>query len=311
MKENISEEQLVKEVVIKPIVNYEKNQNKKNNFGLLLLLPIFIVSIATAYYLGTLSSKREMSYINQTSDEVIELEIDLMESIESIFEDFNVLPVKKIDNYSMWWVSEDGFSILNQDVVAVVTGVDCSKDNYENSKEKVEEMKISFSSQIDELLYQRGFKINDDNTSVSYDDDSFYDYIRGYEKDDKKCLLTINSDCAGYSSEDVNYAVEFSCTNNFEVNYQTQFPILEDLQLFDQVITINKETNDFLLLAVNGRRSGYALIAKKINGKWVKVHAGHEGPTCDVVENYEIPNEIISSCWDLELNKTLNNTIGL
>jgi len=297
------------------------SQSKKDNKWLIIMLSIIsLVAIAAAVFFGY-----KYSQINQVNDslesaslefevkeEAIEEEKDLIGSVESIFKDFNGLPVTKVDSGIVWWVSDDGFSILNEDSdFTVSTGVDCTDFNYEKGLEKIQQMKSEFSPKIDELMFREGYELNFNNSSSSHDDDSFYDYIRGYENSDSKCLLTISPDCSGLLNGDSSYDANFSCTNDFDKNYLSQAPILKDLQIFDQVIRKNKETDEFLHLAVNARRSGYYVIAKKINGKWTELIGGQDTPPCDVIREYKIPNEIISGCWDSELEENIDNEIGL
>lgn len=297
------------------------SQSKKDNKWLIIILSIVSVILASAAgffgykyfqmdeaedFLESASTKLE------AEEKVVKEEKDLMKSVENIFKDFGGLPVAKIDSGIVWWVSDDGFSILNEDsVFTVSTGVDCAGSNYEKEIEKLQQMKSEFSPRIDELMLKEGYKLNNNNSSSSYDDESFYDYIRGYENDTLKCLLTINSDCAGSGDGNFSYNAIFSCTNDFDKNYLSQAPILKDLQIFGQVIRKNKETDEFLHLAVNARRSGYYVIAKKINGKWTELIGGQDTPPCDVIREYKIPNEIISVCWDSELEENIDNEIGL
>jgi len=306
---------------IKPINEDPLPHSKKNNEWLIIILSIVFVILASAagffgykyFQMDEAKDFSESAFITlEVEEKVIKEEKDLMESVKNIFKDFGGLPVTQTDSGIVWWVSDDGFSILNEDsVFTVSTGVDCAGSNYEKEIEKLQQMKSEFSPRIDELMLKEGYKLNNNNSSSSYDDESFYDYIRGYENDASKCLLTINHDCEGFGDGNFSYDAIFSCTNNFVSNYLSQAPILNDLQLFDQVIRKNKETDEFLHLSVGGRMGGYYVVAKKIHGKWTELIGGQDTPPCDIVNEYKIPNEIISGCWDSELDEMIDNEIGL
>ena len=302
-------------------------QKKKASPKIFLLIFLFFALTLAGYftyysYFSNNKSKpqehlsEEVEKLNpsispETEEEIISEYDDLFKDVEIILADLNGLPTEQIDDNAMWWVSMDGFSILNSNSAGIVGGVSCRTSSYEEGLKIVQEMKEKIGPAIDELMLDQGYKVNNNNSSVSYEDDSFYDYIQGYENDDTKCLLTISPDCSGGIGHSMGYAATFSCTSDFESNYSSQAPILEDLQLFGQVISNVKMVDNFFTASVNGRRSGYIIIAKKINNKWVKVHGGHDGPTCDVVDKYEIPNEFVSNCWDVELNETRENKFGL
>ena len=40
------------------------------------------------------------------------------------------------------------------------------------------------------------------------------------------------------------------------------------------------------------------LAAKEHSGNWVIIHHGHDIPTCDKVQSYNIPPDWAPNCWD-------------
>jgi hypothetical protein len=205
-------------------------------------------------------------------------------------------------NLGVWWVSEDGLNIINDNS----TGVELYSFNCEsnlNSNSVFKEMAQSIGSEIGKVMTQNGFKLNQRNSSKSIDDDQFYDYVQAYEKDSVKAVFTADPDCETSSNEiPMHYTFSFIFTNNFEANYQEQAQYLKDLNINDAIIHVRNKVDDFVNLSVHYRRTGHYTIAKLINGKWTELFSGQDIPSCEIVKKYSIPKGIISDCYSGETN---------
>ncbi|MBC8336877.1 MAG: hypothetical protein H8E29_16585 [Anaerolineales bacterium] len=50
------------------------------------------------------------------------------------------------------------------------------------------------------------------------------------------------------------------------------------------------------------------LAAKEHDGRWVIIHHGHDIPTCDQVQNHNIPLDWAPSCWDEASDSVIERT---
>ncbi len=198
--------------------------------------------------------------------------------------------VSATNKLSIWWISPDDLNIINDNSSGVEFNIfDCEAD--------FKEITQLISPQIDKIMKQNGFKANQKNSSMSVEDDRFYDYIQAYENGAVKCVFVANPDCVTSDEElEMHYSFSLGCTGAFDKNYQQQTPFLKDLGINDTIVRVQKRTGDFVNLSVNSRRTGYYIIAKLINGKWKEIFSGQDVPSCAVVEKYKIPKEIISDC---------------
>lgn len=201
--------------------------------------------------------------------------------------------VFETNKLGIWWLSPDDFNIINDNSSGIELNIfDCEAD--------FKEITQLIDSKMDVIMKQNGFKASQKNSSLSIEDDQFYDYIQAYENGATKCVFVANPDCVTSSDElKMHYSFSLGCTDAFDTNYQQQTPFLKDLGIKDAIIRVQKRTGDFVNLSVNSRRTGYYIIAKLINGKWHKwqeIFSGQDVPSCAVVEKYKIPKEIISDC---------------
>lgn len=201
---------------------------------------------------------------------------------------------------SVWWVNEDGYSIGNGEVYSGVWGMSCSGSDYEEKQAAFGALKREAGPWIDTTMAVYGFAKSAANTSSSFEDDSFYDYIQGYENEQFKCVFTADPDCSGAGDDDMAFKFSVNCidTASYAENEQVQLPYLKDLEIKDQVIQVNDLVGDFAVMTINARRTGAVLTAKKINGKWTKVYAGQDVMPCEIAEQYGVPETIAPSCMN-------------
>ncbi len=200
------------------------------------------------------------------------------------------------NNLSLWWISQDNLNIINDNSSGEVLKVfNCIND----SERKIfKEVTQTLGPKINQIMKQQGFSQNKINSSASIEDDKFYDYVQAYEKGADKCVFTASPDCGSLLDEkQMYYAFSFTCTKNYDLNYQSQAFYRKDLGIKDSIIHVQKQVDDFVYLNVNYRRSGHFTIAKKVDNKWTEIVSGQDKPPCNVLEQNKVPKEIQSECY--------------
>ena len=208
--------------------------------------------------------------------------------------------VLETNNLGIWWISSDDLNIINDDSSGIELYIfNCEADV--KSKSIFKEITQLIGPKMDEIMRQNDFQTNQRNSSESIEDSQFYDYIQAYKNETIKCVFKANPDCSTSSKEtQMHYTFSFGCTEAFDTNYQQQSSYLKDLGIDDAIIHVQKKIGDFVKLNVNFRRTGHYTIAKLIDGKWNEIYSGQDIPSCEIVEKYEIPKEIISDCYPSE-----------
>lgn len=200
------------------------------------------------------------------------------------------------DTESLWWNTEDGFSISVPNSPSLVLTTPClSYSPYSQS----EVINKNISPKIRDWFIDNGFNINKLNSSDSYADTKFYDYIEAFEKDNVKCTLVSNLDCESASeNHPMENTLTLVCTDQFDEHKSEQEPLLKSLNIKNSIIWVRESVDGFVNLAVYGRRTGYYIIAKETARGWDKIWAGQEPPPCNLVRQYQIPAKIEDSCYE-------------
>lgn len=215
---------------------------------------------------------------------------------ENYAKDYNAEVLEK-NNLSVWWINPDNLNIINDNSSGIEFDLNVCESDLE-SKSLFKKTALILGQKINVIMEQNGFKINQQNSSKSIADEQFYDYIQAYEKNPLKCVFVANPDCGKLTGEaKMHYTFSFSCTDQFAKNYQEQAPYLKDLKIKDAIIHVEKRVGDFVKLNVNYRRSGYFTAAKLVNGKWQELYSGQDNPSCEIVNKYKIPKEILPDCY--------------
>lgn len=211
-----------------------------------------------------------------------------------------VAPIVKRSAVDLWWISPDGYSIINDGSAGVEAQFPgCVSDDTNFSIWK------SFATKtiaaVNKVMLEDGFAIESKmNTSNGLADTKFYDYIKAYFRGTTKAVLAISPDCGSTMSTDnpvMYYSASFGYTNKFQQNYEAQSPFLIDLKLKDVIVHIQKSDGDYRLLAVNYRRSGHATIVKRIEGRWNEMWSGQDLISCDVRAKKKIPLSMAPDCY--------------
>ena len=256
-----------------------------------VVLSIAIAFIAIAAWVFTWN-QRETSLTNNSGKMVLS---HVKSSLETI------APVVKRSTMDLWWVTSDGYSIINDSSPAIEARFPgCESDLADLSNWKSNALKIINS--VDSIMATEGFEIDTEtNSSKSLSDTKFYDYIKAYFRGSTKAVLVISPDCGSTSQGDnpvMYYSATFGYTNEYQRNYELQYPYLKDLKLKDAIVHIQKSDGEFKLLAVNYRRTGHALIVKRGDGKWKDIWSGQDLIACDMRDGNKIPISIAPDCYN-------------
>lgn len=293
-----------------PIGQSQTPQSKTN-----LLLPVLITLLISAvvfgfggFYLGKKLSNtpntqieennsiRDVEQISTPTPVSKTISSQTLQTLTDLLADEKF---KQLDRQTMWWVSDDSWSILvdNSEFIGLVRAKAYSElqDPTSVTSEIVKNVTSYFISQ--------GYSQNHNNSSQSVSDDTFYDYIKGFENDNEKCLLSINPDESYYQDEnkqmvaDPNIVISCSNLSSFDANYMKQIPYLKAMNDRKAVIYVQEETDTAAIANVNWRRTGsFALFSKK-NGYWKMIYRGQGQPSCQILEEYDFPEEIHDSCF--------------
>jgi len=245
--------------------------------------------------LAACSSSTDKSAISLNKDSGAALLSKVQSSLAKIS------PVVKRSTMDLWWVSRDGYSIINDSSPAIEAQIPgCESDVSSSSMWQATATKIIAA--VDSVMSSESFAIDKEtNSSKSLSDTKFYDYIKAYYRGSTKAVLSISPDCGSTSQADnpvMYYSASFGYTNDYQKNYDEQSPFLYDLDLKDVIVHVQKSEGDFRLLAVNYRRSGHATIAKLVDGKWRDLWSGQDLITCAERDSKKIPKSMAPDCYN-------------
>ena len=210
-----------------------------------------------------------------------------------------IAPIVQPLDMSLWWVSRDGYSIINDNSPGIEARFPgCVNNNANAPVWNVEATKIVAA--VDAVMITQGFQVDTEtNSSSSLADTKYYDYIKAYYRGNTKAILSISPDCGSTSPEtnpDMYYSTSFGYTTYYQKNYDEQSQFLYDLELKHAIVHVEKSVGDFRVLSINARRTGYAMIVERINGKWTQLWAGQDIISCAVRGKYKIPHVFAPDC---------------
>ena len=218
-----------------------------------------------------------------------------------------IAPIVKRSTLDLWWVTRDGYSIINDSSPAVEAQFPgCVSDDSFYSMWTANAKKVVAA--IDSVMVSEEFTFDNSNNSsksltysTSFNDSEHYDYIKAYFRGETKAVLSISPDCGSTLPTDnpeMYYSASFGYTNDYQKNYDEQSPFLYDLDLKNVIVHVTQSEGDFRSLAVNYRRSGHATIVKLVNGKWTELWSGQDLISCAIRDKFEIPISIAGDCYD-------------
>lgn len=211
-----------------------------------------------------------------------------------------IAPIVKRSAVDLWWISPDGYSIINDGSAGIEAQFPgCVSDDANFSMWKTFAPKAIAA--VDRVMLADGFAIESKmNSSNGLADTKFYDYVKAYYRGTTKAALSISPGCGSTMSSDnpvMYYSASFGYTDKFQQNYEAQSQFLIDLKLKDVIVHVQKSDGDYRLLAINYRRSGHATIVKRIDGKWREMWSGQDLISCAVRAKKEIPLSMAPDCY--------------
>lgn len=223
---------------------------------------------------------------------------DAEEIVQKINPQMNQGSLEQYMGY-VWWITPDEFNIFIQNTPGTSISVsNQSANDFETVFQRVVD-------NTDKILLEEGFIVNTRNSSENLKDDIFYDYVRGYENTKKGLVCTLTLDGDTYRlSESVaptdGQGFTFSCSTRLQRSYNEQVPLLRGLDRDHSglvVTQIDKMIGDFVVVSLHGRRAGTQAVLKKENGAYHSIFYMQEPPSCEIVDKYNIPEEIYEECY--------------
>lgn len=213
---------------------------------------------------------------------------------------------KQLENKQgfVWWVSSDNYNIFIPTIDSLVFKAKYSVDD-QVSSDKIsfilsKTVMRSFYDLVVNEVENAGYKKNMVNSSTSFDDKKYYDYVEAYEKNSTKCTITIDPDASGDGSDNnMYYAIYVACTDKYDEEFKQQQPFLKALKIHNAVISsIQEQAGDFYWLNINYRRTGHYSIVKKEGNTYKEIHSGQDVPPCSKMQKYNVPEELYETCFD-------------
>ncbi|MFC1720958.1 hypothetical protein ACFL0K_01755 [Patescibacteria group bacterium] len=209
----------------------------------------------------------------------------------------------QLRNGDIRWINEDGYSILvpgTEYFLAVNEKIGCPRS--EESATHIYEKELSVA---EKMFLERGYVLDKNNSSFDESDERLYDYVQTYVKGDELCAVIVNAECSSYvAGMDMAHDLRVSCGNTLKEASDEQLPFLEALEFKDTntVVRVRKQSGDFFQLGVRGFRGGQTAIVKKEGETYRLLLMTQEAPYCNLIEEEQIPREVLSSigggdCW--------------
>lgn len=195
---------------------------------------------------------------------------------------------------SVWWITREQHGIIDDGAQTFeLRSYGC--DSIEpNAVSRVRVARLDRA--VRGLLLENGFARNVRNSSRSLLNDRFYDYVSAYERGVTKIVFTASPDCWSMDEDAMHTSIFVSMTEDLAATRAAQEPFLVDLRIGPEfIIHVTKQQGDFVMLAVNARRSGHEVIAKLVNDQWTQVYAGQDVPSCAMLRSAAVP-EGFSDC---------------
>jgi len=219
--------------------------------------------------------------------------------IEEIYRNINLVSSLKFsppEKYSQWWISDDGFSILDENATAVLMKIPIHNiDNYQSQSNSTNLLAEIFNRTITNVFKNNGFQLKSTDAFKTIVSQGYFDSVVALQKGETRCTLTISNgvETNGQSNFFTYFVI---CSDQFEKAYQEQILYLKALDSRNSVVSLEKRVGDFIFLNVNPGMRGFFIIGK-MDGENIKIiFAGQEYPPCNIMEKNQVPKEIYENC---------------
>lgn len=210
--------------------------------------------------------------------------------------------------FPLRWKLENNYGVTVADQNFQAIGLYLDSKSY-NSLPDPNSTVRKLLDEIDQFFIRDGFTLNKRNTSTSYSEIDTYNYVRGYEKGNSKCVVEVTPENRQFINENKEFEfyknVLITCTSAPLDNYlREQKPFLDALYTLEpklkgnsflSVEQINAESA-IIEFGVRGRgMTGYLM---KNANQW-KIYHQSEGPTiCWILRQYRFPDDLEVKCID-------------
>jgi hypothetical protein len=283
----------------------------KNNHGFsnILIIILVVAILGVAGFLGyNFYSSNKLpdnmpSLPNQLSSN--EEQNQIIASLKQDIENSNIEQLDSIvlENNSVWWITNDGYSILTTDNPAISINIGVkSGQKISNTTDTKNFERINLI--VKNKMLSEGFRLNELNSNSGFEGASnkdYIDYIQAYEKPGLKCVEKANRDIQANQSNDF-LKYDFACTTDAKIdeNYKAHAPFID-------LITNGIERNTYAISSlsiegerasagVQGRRSGAVARFYNEGNIWKLIHIGQSEPDCSALEKRGVPKKFQEGC---------------
>ncbi len=291
-----------------------KESAKKQNWwkvGFFITLLLLVVILFSSGYLLIFSKQRIEVPQKEESQEGSEDYCSESCVLEDIVKNSPTIDIGRPGASGHMWSYEDSdFNWKREDgyVRGEVKGREIQLyDRYENPKLDFNSLNREISNILDSL----GFTRNDSN-SYSYDsfDSGPLINIIGFEKDEMKCLVEWRDfheyfyqtgQLAGLKYSTQIYSIACGIYKESEDPLNELFEDDFDPEAKNKSsYSLDKIIGDFAAGSVRAFPccSGASWIAKKENNRWNVILTLQEAPSCELVDKYQIPKDVVDNCYE-------------
>ncbi len=219
--------------------------------------------------------------------------------IEEIYRNINLISSLKfspLEKYSQWWISDDGWNILDENAVAILMKIPIDNINdYQSQSNSVNSLAETLNKTVTNIFESNGFQLKSTDAFKAIVSQGYFDFVVALQKGETRCALAISN---GIETNEQSNFFTYSviCSDQFQKAYQEQVPYLKALDNRNSVVIPEKRVGDFVFLSVNKGMRGFFIIGK-IEGEKIKIiFAGQDYPPCNLMIDNGVPKEIYEKC---------------
>ncbi len=247
---------------------------------------------------------------NEETEENSEEEID-EETEEKVDEEFLSVMREIIDRISskeapfqetsksyVWWVNNSGSNLSFPSNFATemltLNAYNQLKDDQSLVRETLVKIRTVFTD--------NKFVKNVNTSSKSFDDESFYDYMESFEKDNYRCNVVVDPDLYSYEQKDVNSSLYITCSS-------AELKKVEDEQLYllralgdageqnqGVIAEIVSQGENITIASIFGRRTGHIVYFYKMDNAYKVIYSGQDRPPCSLFKDYPVSDNFDVDC---------------
>lgn len=220
----------------------------------------------------------------------------IIEEIHRNINLFSSLKFSPLEKYSQWWISDDGWNILDENATAILMKIPIDNINdYQSQSNSVNSLAKTLNKTATTIFESNGFQLKSTDAFKTIVSQGYFDSVVALQKGETRCVLTISNGMeTNGQSNFFTYSV--ICSDQFQKAYQEQVPYLKALDNRNSVVCPEKRVGNFVFLSVNKGMRGFFIIGKMDGEKIKIIFAGQEYAPCNLMENNQVPKEIYEKC---------------